>query len=306
MKSLAALIVACLILPTAAAQAQPAAAVSSDLGKEQRWREQTVDSLTFPARVLALLLAMLAMSAAQAEDAEIAALFAEAGVEGTLVLARLDGQEVIVHNEARAERRLPVASTFKVFNTLIALEEGAISGPDAVLTWDGRQHSYPAWNQDQTLKSAFAVSCVWCYQRLAERIGAERYRAHLMQADYGELQEPFDTTGFWLDGSLTISAQEQVRFLRQVIERRLPYRPETYAALRTIMLAEEGSELRLYAKTGWAARATPQIGWYVGYVETADATWIFALNIDTRDESDLPLREALTRDALQAKGIIDG
>lgn len=45
MKTLAALILACLMLPTAAAQAQPASAVSSDLAKEQRWREQIVDSL---------------------------------------------------------------------------------------------------------------------------------------------------------------------------------------------------------------------------------------------------------------------
>lgn len=252
-----------------------------------------------------LLVAMIPVAAVQAEDPEIAALFAEAGVQGTVVLARLDGQEVIVHNAARAEQRLPVASTFKIFNTLIALEEGAISGIDEVMPWDGRLHPYPDWNQDQTLKSAFAVSCVWCYQRLAERIGAERYRVHLAQADYGRLDEPFVTTEFWLDGRLTISALEQVRFLRQVIERRLPYRSQTYAGLRAIMLAEEGRDFRLYAKTGWAARATPQIGWYVGYVETAEATWIFALNLDTRDASDLPLRQALTRASLQAKGIID-
>ncbi|MBK1621125.1 class D beta-lactamase [Lamprobacter modestohalophilus] len=247
---------------------------------------------------------LIPVTPVQAEDAEIAALFAEAGVQGTLVLARLDGQAVILHNAARAEQRLPVASTFKIFNTLIALEEGAISGIDEVMPWDGRPHPYPDWNQDQTLNSAFAVSCVWCYQRLAERIGAERYRVHLAQADYGRLDEPFVTTEFWLDGSLTISAQEQVRFLRQVIERRLPYRPETYAGMRAIMLAEEGRDYRLFAKTGWAARATPQIGWYIGYVETADATWIFVLNMDIRDESELPLRQALSRASLQAKGII--
>jgi len=33
-------------------------------------------------------------------------------------------------------------------------------------------------------------------------------------------------------------------------------------------------------KTCWAARATPQIGWYVGYIEKPGATWIFAMNID--------------------------
>jgi beta-lactamase class D len=239
-----------------------------------------------------------------AEEPEIAALFADARVTGTLVLARLDGQEVMVHNAERARQRLPVASTFKVFNSLIALEEGAISGIDEVLPWDGRQHAYADWNRDQTLSSAFAVSCVWCYQQLAERIGAERYRVHLARADYGELQEPFVTAEFWLDGSLKISAEEQVRFLRQVIERRLPYRPETYDGLRAIMLADQGTDFRLYAKTGWAARATPQIGWYVGYVETAETTWIFALNLDTRDASDLPLRQSLTRASLRAKGII--
>ncbi|MBK1621309.1 hypothetical protein CKO42_23410 [Lamprobacter modestohalophilus] len=45
MKTLAALILACLILPTAAAQEPSEPAVSSDLEKEQRWREQIVDSL---------------------------------------------------------------------------------------------------------------------------------------------------------------------------------------------------------------------------------------------------------------------
>lgn len=48
-------------------------------------------------RLLSLLLAMIAATAAQADDAEIAALFADAGVQGTLVLARLDGQEIIEH-----------------------------------------------------------------------------------------------------------------------------------------------------------------------------------------------------------------
>lgn len=263
--------------------------------------------LAFLIQLLCLLMTTAASAdpEGEGEDAELAALFAEENAQGTLVLARLDGREVFVHNGVRAEQRFPVASTFKIFNTLIALEEGAISGIDEVIPWDGRPHPYPAWNQDQTLKSAFAVSCVWCYQRLAARINPERYRSYLTQADYGELREPFVTTEFWLDGSLRISAQEQVRFLRQLIERRLPFREETYDGLRAIMLAEESNDFRVYAKTGWSARSSPQIGWYVGYVETAAATWIFALNLDTHDETDLPLRQALTHASLQVKGIID-
>ena len=61
---------------------------------------------------------------------------------------------------------------------------------------------------------------------------------------------------------------------------------------------------RLYAKTGWAARANPGIGWYIGYVEAGADTWLFALNLDTRDATDLPLRQRIALDALRAKDIL--
>jgi beta-lactamase class D len=255
--------------------------------------------------LLALLAALFIAAPGHAEDAELAALFAAAGLDGTLVIADLDGDSVHVHNAPRAAQGFPAASTFKILNTLIALEEGVVAGPDALIAWDGRLHDMPDWNRDHTLASAFATSCVWCYQTLARQIGAERYRSHLERAGYGELAEPFDPAAFWLDGTLTISALEQVAFLRRVILRTLPYRASSYAGLRRVMLAETTEQHRLFAKTGWAARATPQIGWYVGYVETPDATWIFALNIDTRGAADLPLRRDLVRAGLQAKRIIE-
>jgi hypothetical protein len=44
--------------------------------------------------------------------------------------------------------------------------------------------------------------------------------------------------------------------------------------------AEDTAIAGLFAKTGRAAPTTPRIGWYVGYVETRDGTWLFALNLD--------------------------
>jgi beta-lactamase class D len=199
--------------------------------------------------MLTLLLAWFLAAPGHAEDLELARLFSDAGVEGTIVISRLDGGETYVHNAARAERRLPVASTFKIFNTLIALDEGVVSGPEEVMHWDGRIHELADWNRDHSLKSAYAVSCVWCYQELARRIGGDRYRAHLARAGYGRLQEPFDATAFWLDCSLTISAREQVSFLRQLILRTLPYSASSYDGLREVMLMEQGEGYSLRAKT---------------------------------------------------------
>ena len=242
---------------------------------------------------------------ASAEDLAISALFAQKGVDGSVVISSLKSGQTFIHNDERANRRYSPASTFKIMNTLIAVEEKAIAGKDDVFKWDGHVYDLPDWNHDQTLASAFKVSCVWCYQELASRIGAEKYRAYLKQSDYGELHSPFETTRFWLNGSLQISALEQVSFLKKVVQHRLPFSKAAYEALQQIMLTEETPAYSLWAKTGWARMARAPVGWYVGYVETPKDVWFFALNMKIRNEKDLPLRQELARAALQAKGIIE-
>lgn len=263
--------------------------------------------LNWSVAVLCLGVLSLAWTQGQpVEDSDLAQLFAEARVQGTLLIERADGKVRYVHNAERARRPLPVASTFKIFNSLIALEERVVSGPEALFKWDGTTHSIDDWNRDQTLRSAYRVSCVWCYQELARRIGPERYLLHLRRAGYGRLDEPFNLTRFWLNGELKLSAQEQVAFLRRLIDRSLPYRGTSYDSLREIMLVDPGPQIAypIRAKTGWSTLATPGVGWYVGYIETDRGVWIFALNIDIRSEADLPRRATVVISALRVKGLL--
>lgn len=244
-------------------------------------------------------------SVTKAEDREMAAVFARHGVEGTMVISSLDGRTVYVHNADRARRRYPVASTFKVLNTLIAVQEGAVSGKEEVIRWDGHRYDIPDWNRDQTLESAFRVSCVWYFQELARRVGAAKYRDYVTACSFGELDEPFDGTAFWLDGSLRASAEEQVAFLRKVRLRSLPFDRSAYDTLDEIMVVENNSRYVIRAKSGWAARSVPGTGWYVGWVESGKKCWLFALNIDVHGERELPLRKVIAMEALRAGGIIE-
>lgn len=252
-----------------------------------------------------IVLAAVFVTQAVAEDRAIATLFAQGNMEGTLILSALHGGQTIVHNARRARQRFPAASTFKIFNTLISLEEKVISGKDGLFKWDGHIYDIADWNRDQTLETAFKVSCVWCFQELARRIGSEHYRNYIRNAGYGLLREPFNETGFWLDGGLEISAIEQIDFLKKVYSRSLPFSPATYETLRQIMRVEQTPAYSLWAKTGWATRINPQVGWYVGYVETPSDVWFFAANMVIRDQKDLPLRRQLTLDALRISGVIE-
>lgn len=247
---------------------------------------------------------LLSSSALAATGNTVAQLFADQNINGTLVIASLHDERTIIHNERRAAQRFSPASTFKIFNTLIALQHGAVSDKYDVFRWDGQRHDFAVWNSDQTLASAFKVSCVWCYQELASRVGKEPYRHHIAEAGYGTLRPDFDTRNFWLDDSLQVSAMEQVAFLKKVYLHALPFSPQTYATLQDIMRVQQTPAYTLYAKTGWSARTIPQIGWYVGYIETAGKVWVFAMNMELRSEADLPLRQKLTHAALDAAAIM--
>lgn len=240
----------------------------------------------------------------RAEDAELAKLFASRGITGTVVIQSLDGKKTFIHDDRRAHRRLSPASTFKIPNTLIAIDEKAIADGE-LFKWDGQPKEFPDWNRDHTLESAFKTSCIWCYQEIARRIGAKIYADMLHRCGYGELTRPFDTTNFWLDGALKISAVEQVEFLKQVYLHTLPFSAKAYDTLRKIMVTEETLTYSLRTKTGWSTRILPQTGWYVGYVEKPGAVWLFAMNIELRNDKDLALRQQITREALRTKGIME-
>lgn len=256
-------------------------------------------------KLFSIFLLTIFSTCASAEDKDIAKLFKQQGIDGTVVISSLDNQHTFIYNESRAQQPLAIASTFKIMNTLIALEEKVISGNDDLFKWDGHIYDLPDWNHDQTLESAFKVSCVWCYQALARKVGKNKYQYYLNASGYGHLHEPFELTSFWLDGSLEVSALEQVAFLKNVYLQSLPFSETSYKTLKKIMIADQTATYTIYAKTGWASRTDPQVGWYVGYIETPENVWFFATNIETRNAADLPLRIDITRQALQAKGIIN-
>jgi bla regulator protein BlaR1 len=108
------------------------------------------------------------------------------------------------HPDECGVRKTP-CSTFKIANTLIALETGVASGPDFRLKWDGTHHQIEVWNRDHSLRSAFSVSCVWYFQELARRVGLEPYQKFLPAIGYGNADVSGGLTQFWLQTSLEIS-----------------------------------------------------------------------------------------------------
>ncbi len=236
-------------------------------------------------------------------SSDLTGIFSAAGTDGAFVAIDTGGDVLHVHNPARANQPLSPASTFKIANTLIALQRGIVNVRDTRFRWDGVDRGVAAWNQNQTLRSAFQVSCVWCYQEIARKVGRSAYLADLAAMDYGNRRIGGAVDQFWLDGSLQISAMDQARFLSLLWQGLLPFRRDVIADLKIIMQVEQTNAYTLYAKSGWTGAALG-VGWYVGVLETPDRIVTFALNLPMTRAEEAPLRQRLAMQSLRRLGLI--
>ncbi|HSM83932.1 MAG TPA: penicillin-binding transpeptidase domain-containing protein, partial [Nodosilinea sp.] len=199
--------------------------------------------------------------------------------------------------------------TFKILNSLIALETGVIPNDVAVLTWDGIERLIPAWNQDLNLRRAFNLSAVWFYQVLARRVGPDAMQQWVSEAGYGNqtIGSPEAIDSFWLEGDLRITPQQQIEFLQRLHRDELPFSEPVTAMVKDIMILERTPNYTLRGKTGWAGLGEPdqpQIGWYVGYLEQGENVYLFATNIDIRQDADAPARLELTRRCFETLNLL--
>jgi beta-lactamase class D len=230
-------------------------------------------------------------------DAEDA--FARAGFSGTFAAYEGGADRLIVLNAARAERRFVPASTFKVPNSLIALEVGAVKDAEEVFRYDGKPRAVAAWQKDMTLREAIAASNVPVYQEIARRVGLENYRTWLTRLDYGNRETGQIVDRFWLDGPLAISAIEQALFLSRLAEARLPVSERSRAIVRDMVRIEVNGDRTLFAKTGWDGK----LGWWAGWIEQGARRTAFALNMDMTRIEQAPKRIEIGKAMLAHLGV---
>ncbi len=235
---------------------------------------------------------------------EFADILKHLDVKGCLVVYDENNNRYFHHNLQRAKQEFLPASTFKILNSMIALETGVIESDSTVIPWDGLQRPFAAWNRDHTLASALEVSAVWVYQELARRIGPEHMQHWVHQAGYGNTDIGGGIDTFWLEGDIRITTLQQIDFLRRFYHQTLPFSQKTQATVKRMMIREQTDTYTLRYKTGWAMRAQPQAGWFVAILEENGNVYHAVSNIVIEDNTDAPAREASVRQALQALGLM--
>ncbi|MFE4239607.1 BlaR1 family beta-lactam sensor/signal transducer [Peribacillus butanolivorans] len=201
-------------------------------------------------------------------------------LSGSAVLYDSKMKQYTIYNKKESTTRFQPTSTYKIFSALFALESGIITRDNSQMNWDGTLYPYEEWNQDQDLFSAMESSSTWYFQKLDQQMGKKKLQNYFEQINYGNGDLSGNITNYWLDASLKISPVEQVDILKKFYDNDFAFEQSNIQTVKDSLLLEESNGNLLSGKTGTAVVNGENIdGWFVGYVETVDNTFFFAVHI---------------------------
>lgn len=213
------------------------------------------------------------------ESIDLSSYFPEG--EGTFVLYDTTTDQYKIYNEDMSTKRVSPDSTFKIYSGLFALEEGIITPESSGLSWDGTEYSIGSWNSDQTLSSAMQNSVNWYFQDLDRSLGSASLYSYYSRIAYGNCDLTGGVDNYWAESSLKISPVEQTELLSGLLENTWGFGEENIQAVKDAMFLAESDAGKLYGKTGTGATADGENinGWFVGFLESEDHVYSFALRL---------------------------
>jgi beta-lactamase class D len=230
------------------------------------------------------------------------------GVIGTIALFDSSTGVLTCGDAERCRRPHIPASTFKIANSLIALETGVVSDAETVLPWDGKTYSIADWNQDMNLRTALRVSCVPCFQGIARKVGDLAMRDWVKRLGYGNQDTSGGIDRFWLSGGLRVTPVQQLDFVRRLELGKLPVRELTREIVIDMLALDVTEQFVLRGKTGYGRPPdeTELIGWFVGWIERGPRRVYFATALDGhKDGVDfVKVRRRVTEAVLTKLGLL--
>ena len=212
--------------------------------------------------------------------------------ESCFLLVEIGAGEVRRNPAQACRTRISPASTFKVPHALAALDSGVVSNPGETFVYDGSPNGPEAWHRDHTLATAMRHSVLWYFQRIAQRLGADREREYLKKLSYGNMDSTSGLTTFWLGESLQVTPEEQLRFWVRLYESNLPIAEHAMEQVRAMLVQPAGTVVNasgahpfvnpwpadavVSAKTGSVTdKSGRAVRWLAGHVKRSSGSFVF-------------------------------
>jgi len=121
---------------------------------------------------------------------------------------------------------------------------------------------------------------------VAQRIGKDTMQRWLDSLSYGTKKIKTSIDSFWLDGSLKVTPDEELGFVKRLYFSQLPFFKVNQEIVKRAMIREQNSDYTLAYKSGWSmsnSADAKSLGWMLGWVVKDQQPRFFVLNLESAD-----------------------
>lgn len=224
--------------------------------------------------------------------------------EENFLLVNGETDEIMLELGPHINERISPCSSFKITLSLMGYDAGVLVDENTPV-WDfqdGYDDWLESWRAPLSPLSWMRYSCVWYSKVLSLQLGLDKIQSYLDSMEYGNkdmsggLAEPGPGNVAWINSSLKISPKEQVNFIQDMVQGKLPISNHAFEMTKVILFKEELAEgWKLFGKTGWSGSDIAKDGktlehsWFVGWIEKGHRFFPFAylirdkkINLDQR------------------------
>jgi len=224
--------------------------------------------------------------------------------------------EKTLQEEGDCKTRVTPASTFKIPLALMGFDSGILKSFTAP-EWPYLEKYNASFDLHKTAQNPtgwIKNSAVWYSQKFTQQLGEKRLKDYVQKFAYGNQDvsgDPGKNNGLtqsWLTSSLKISPEEQIVFLRKLLENQLPVSLDTQTSTRELLYVETlPNGWKIYGKTGgaWERNANGvkdpalQLGWFVGWAVKDQQTLLFAELLRNNDTKNFNIGPAARAEVLR-------
>lgn len=223
---------------------------------------------------------------------------------GSFVLYDTQKNMYSMYNIDRCITQSSPDSTYKIYSALSALESSVITPTNNFQSWSGEKYPIETWNHNHNLESAMSDSVNWYFQNLDLQTGRDELQTFLNKISYGNRDITGGLSGYWLESSLLVSPLEQVQLLTNFYKNTWNFKAENIETVKKSILISDSQYGTLYGKTGTGKVNGNYVnGWFVGFIETNENTFIFATNIQGSARCDGSTAASISLNILSDLGV---
>ncbi len=209
--------------------------------------------------------------------------FDEAGVEGCFEY--FDNNKELAHYynlDYCSERQIP-GNTFNILLSTLVLDKGLAPDELYTLTWKYNNTEETQQEKSLTLAEAFKSGSIDYFKMLSDKIGLDEVKHTLDTVQYGN-NTVDSSNNFWQNGTLLISPDEQVGFIKRLYHSELPFSERAQRITINMMQQEKDEYYALHYITSLNTTNNKPVYWIVGFIEKINVL----KHIETKEDQYIP------------------